>query len=143
MDVVSRSCADGAQQGAIDPRDDRAVEFPRTFKALPVLVHRRHEDVLHLQIAARMEKRQCIGETFGRPARDVKPDVGGRRIEQIVEVLAAEARRHMRIVPVVDRAEPFFEATCGPDEEPEGDSSHAILESYGYKVVIAADETWD
>src|SRR5262245_25641791 len=62
--VVAGAGADGAQQGAVHPAHDGAVELAWAAEALPVLVHGGHEDVLHLEIAAGMEERQRVDKAL-------------------------------------------------------------------------------
>ena len=140
MHVVPRARPDGAQQGAVDPGDERAVELPWALEALPVFVHGGHEDIMHLQIPARVEQRQGIREALGGSPREMKPDVIRRGIQQIVEVLERETGRHMGLVAVVDRAKPLFEPEPGPDAAPERHSAIVIVERFGTGVEQAPHE---
>src|SRR5262249_58189046 len=78
VDVVPRPGADGAQERTVDPVHDGAVQLAGAAKPLAVFVHRGDEDVLHLQIASRMQERHGVDEALHRAARDVETDVGGR-----------------------------------------------------------------
>ena len=91
VDVVSGPRADGAQQRAVHPDHERAVQLARPLERLAVLVHRGDEDVLHLKIPARVQQRQGVGEALGRAARDVKPDIVGRFRQQDRRGAAASA----------------------------------------------------
>src|SRR5262249_13147348 len=64
VDVVPRPGADRAQERAVDPVHDGAVELAGAAEALAVFVHRGDEDVLHLQIASWMQERHRVDEAF-------------------------------------------------------------------------------
>ena len=77
------------------------------------------EDVLHLQVAARVEQRRGVDEALGGAAREVEADVVRRLGQQIVEGRAAHALRQVRVVALVERAQPLLEPEGVPDARPE------------------------
>src|SRR5712672_2994933 len=105
MHVVTGTCSNGAQQGAVDPRDDRAVQLARTVEALSIILHGGNEDVLDLEVTPRVQQRQCVREALGRSPRQLKPYVVRRRVQQFVDVLAPESGRDMGLI-AINRTEP-------------------------------------
>src|SRR5688572_4622300 len=83
--VVPGPGADGTQERAVHPGDERAVQFARSPEPRTVIRDRGHEDILHLQVAARMQQRSRIHEAFRGAARQMEADVTGRLGQQIVE----------------------------------------------------------
>src|SRR5688500_341498 len=57
--MVPRACAYCMQERAVHPCHERAVEFSRPAEAVHVILDAGDEDVLHLQVAARVQ--QCRG----------------------------------------------------------------------------------
>src|SRR5215469_10313768 len=72
MQIVACAVRDLAQQRAVHPVHDRTVEFSWTVKSHTVIGQIRDENVLHLQIAARMEQRQRISKTFQRAGTEME-----------------------------------------------------------------------
>ena len=66
MHVIAGAFANFAQQRSVDPVHDGAIQFARTVKAQPVLIEVGDENILYLQIAARMEQGNRIGKTLQR-----------------------------------------------------------------------------
>ena len=89
------------------------------------------EDVLHLQIAARVKQRQRVREALGGAARDVEADVLRRLREEVVQVRPAQAGRHVRLFAVVERAQAFLEPEIVPEAAPEGDAAFARQHAAG------------
>src|SRR6185369_10330098 len=118
--VVTGAGADGAEQGAVHPAHDGAVQLARAAEAVPILVHRGHEDVLHLKVPARMEERQRVDEALGGAARDVKAHILGCAREEVLEMTLIEPRRQRRLRQVVEGDEALVEAHGLPDGLPEG-----------------------
>src|SRR5687767_7447971 len=62
--VVAGAGADGAQECAVHPGDERTVQFARPPEPRTVIPDRGHEDVLHLQVPAGVEQRSGIDEAL-------------------------------------------------------------------------------
>src|SRR4029453_11943439 len=111
----------------------------RAAESLPVLVHGGDEDVLHLQIASRMQQRDRVDEALHGTARDVEPHVGGRGREQLVEGVTVEPRRQRYVGRTLETPQPFLETETIPGGSPEGDSTLAIPEEIGARLEQAGD----
>src|SRR6185295_1375927 len=75
VDVEAGARADGAEERAVDPVHHRAVQLAGPPEPLAVLVHVGDEDVLDLEIAARMEQRHGVYEALRSAAREVEANV--------------------------------------------------------------------
>ena len=64
MDVISGLRANFGEQCAVDPVYDGSVHFAGSAKQLAVILKLRNENVLHLQVSARMQERHRVDETF-------------------------------------------------------------------------------
>src|SRR5580704_7026513 len=71
VQIVARALGHFAEQRAIDPVDDRAVELARAVKSHRVFLQLGDENILHLQVAARMQQRQRVAKTIERAGAQV------------------------------------------------------------------------
>src|SRR5262245_7866676 len=121
MHVIAGLRADLGKQGAVHPVYDRSIHFTGAAKHLAVIAEFRHENVLHLQIASRMQQRHRIDETFKRARAEMEALVQYSFPNETLQQTGFHARRQRRIQNALDRDEAFFEADGVPDVSPEGD----------------------
>ena len=128
--VVAGARADGAQQGAVDPGHDASRRAcPGRGSPCRYSSMCGHEDVLHLQVPARMEQRQRVGEALGGAAREVEADVVGRAREQILEMLRSSPGGSGASSTVVERAQPLLEPKASQTGSPERHAALAVAEA--------------
>src|SRR5262249_43831028 len=109
-------------------------------EALAVPVHGGHEDILHLQIAARVQERQRIDEALGRAARQVKTHVLRRLAEEVLEMALVESRRQRYLREIVEGDQSLLEAHGIPRRAPERNSTAALTHDLGPDLEESADE---
>src|SRR5450631_2355571 len=63
--------ADGGQQAAVDPVDDRTVVLAWPAETIQVLMHVGDKQIVALQHTMWVQQRQGVGEAGGRPVADV------------------------------------------------------------------------
>src|SRR5580692_10540093 len=64
VQVVAGSLGHSFQQSAIHPVYDRSIQLSRTVEANAILIKVRYKYILHLKIAAGMQKRNGVHEAF-------------------------------------------------------------------------------
>jgi len=139
--VVADPRPDRPQEGAVDPVDDGAVELARPPESLSILIHRGHEDVLHLEIAAWVEQGQGVDEALGSTAGEVEAHVLGCVAEQVFEMALLEPRGQGELGEAVERDQSLVQADGVPDGPPEGRAASAVAHGLGPDLEQAEDRS--
>src|SRR5215470_16179292 len=97
MHVIARLRADLGEQGAVHPVYDGPIHFTGSSKHLAVVVKFRNKDVLDLKVAARVQQRHGIEETFQRTGAQMESLVQNSFTNEIFEQRRFHARWQWRI----------------------------------------------
>jgi hypothetical protein len=119
------------QQHAVHPVHDGALQLPRSVKAQPVLIEVGDENILNLQVAARIEQRNRVGKALQRSRAEGKAQVARRFLQDIFQFSHIQAGRESGVHQLFDGHQSLLQPNGVPDIHPEAHAPFIIAQIIG------------